>query len=93
MSEASELTTGTDLWKDEAKLKGTTWGSMVHADGRLYLLMRNGDTLVLAANPKFELLATNSLGAGENTNSSVAISNGQVFIRTFKSLWCIKTNR
>ena len=88
-----ELTTGTDLWKDEAKLKGTTWGSMVHADGRLYLLMRNGDTLVLAANPKFELLATNSLGAGENTNSSVAISNGQVFIRTFKSLWCIKTNR
>ena len=66
---------------------------MVHADGRLYLLMRNGDTLVLAANPKFELLATNSLGAGENTNSSVAISDGEVFIRTFKHLWCIEEKK
>jgi outer membrane protein assembly factor BamB len=85
----NELTTGKDLWKDEARVKGMTWGSMVHADGRLYLLMRNADTLVLAANPKFEILATNSLGGGEQTNSSLAISNGEVFIRTFKHLWCI----
>jgi hypothetical protein len=85
----NELTTGKDLWKDEARVKGMTWGSMVHADGRLYLLMRNADTIVLAANPKFEILATNSLGGGEQTNSSLAISNGEVFIRTFKHLWCI----
>jgi outer membrane protein assembly factor BamB len=88
-----ELKTGNDLWKDEGRLKGTTWGSMVHADGRLYLLMRNGETLVLAASPKFEILATNSLGAGEQTNSSIAISNGQIFIRTFKHLWCIEQKR
>ena len=62
---------------------------MVHADGRLYVLMRNGDTLVLAASPKYELLATNRLGAGEQTNSSLAVSNGEIFIRTFKHLWCI----
>ena len=62
---------------------------MVHADGRLYVLMRNGDTLVFAANPKYELLADNSLGDGEQTNSSLAISNGDIFIRTFKHLWCI----
>ena len=85
-----ELKTGKDLWKDEPRLKGgTTWGSMVHADGRLYLMMRTGETVVLAANPKFEVLAVNSLGAGEQTNSSPAISNGEVFIRTFKNLWCI----
>jgi len=66
---------------------------MVHADGRLYLLMRNGETIVLAANPKFEILATNSLGGGEQTNSSLVISNGQVFIRTFKNLWCIEARR
>jgi outer membrane protein assembly factor BamB len=87
-----ELKSGNDLWKDE-KVKGQTWGSMVHADGRLYLLMKNGDTHVLAANPKFELLATNTLGPGENTNSSVAVSNGQIFIRTFKSLWCIEQKK
>jgi outer membrane protein assembly factor BamB len=88
-----ELKTGTDLWKDEEKLKGITWGSMVHAEGRLYLLMRNGDTVVLAAKPAFELLATNALGAGENTNSSIAISNGQVFIRTNKHLWCVEAKK
>jgi hypothetical protein len=85
--------TGNDLWKDEQKLNGPTWGSLVHADGRLYLLMRNGTTYVLAAKPKFEILATNTLPAGENTNSSVAISNGQIFVRTFKHLWCIEEKK
>jgi hypothetical protein len=66
---------------------------MTLAEGRLYLLLRNGDTLVLAADPKFDLLATNSLGEGESTNSSVAVSNGQVFLRTFKHLWCIEEKK
>ncbi len=85
-----DVKTGRDLWEDVPRPgTGSTWGSMVHADGRLYVLMRNGETLVFAAKPKFELLATNSLGGGEQTNSSLAISNGDIFIRTFKHLWCI----
>jgi outer membrane protein assembly factor BamB len=88
-----ELKTGEDLWKAE-RLKGdVTWGSMVYADGRLYVLMRNGRTAVLAANPKFEVLAVNALANGEQTNSSPAISNGQIFLRTFKNLWCIEQKR
>jgi outer membrane protein assembly factor BamB len=88
-----ELKTGKDLWKDVDRLTGTTWGSLVHADGRLYLLMHNGETVVLAAKPKFEVLTTNSLGPGESTNSSIVISDGQIFIRTFKHLWCVEGNR
>jgi outer membrane protein assembly factor BamB len=85
-----ELQTGEEVWKVEKRPGGgTTWGSMVHADGRLYVLMRDGGTLVFNASPKYELLATNSLGRGEETNSSIAISNGDIFIRTFKHLWCI----
>jgi outer membrane protein assembly factor BamB len=85
-----ELTTGKDLWEGVKRPSDSkTWGSMVHADGRLYVLMYNGDTIVLKATPKYELLAVNSLGKGEQTNSSVAISNGEIFIRTFNSLWCI----
>ncbi len=88
-----ELKTGTDLWKEEARLKGQTWGSFVHAEGRLYLLMKNGSTLVLAAKPTLDILATNALGTGENTNSSLAISNSQIFIRTSRHLWCIEQKK
>lgn len=84
------LQTGEDLWKDEKRPgTGVTWGSMVHAEGRLYVLMRNGETVVLAASPKYEVLAVNALSKGESSNSSLAISNGDIFIRTFKHLWCI----
>jgi len=85
-----ELATGKELWQVETRPGGTTWGSMVHADGKLYILMRNGDTLVLAASPKYEVLAVNSLGKGEQTNSSVVISDGEIFLRTFRHLWCIR---
>jgi outer membrane protein assembly factor BamB len=84
-----ELKTGKDLWKDEARQKGLTWGSTVHADGRLYTMMRDGSTLVLAAKPKFEVLAVNSLGAGEQTNASPAVAGGEIYLRTFKYLWCV----
>jgi outer membrane protein assembly factor BamB len=84
-----DLKTGEDRWKGQKRLGGDTWGSMVHAEGRLYILMRNADTVVLAASPKFEVLAVNSLGNDESTNSSLAISNGDIFIRTFKHLWCV----
>lgn len=84
-----ELKSGEEVWKVEKRPGSTTWGSMVHAEGRLYVLMRNGETLVFAASPKYELLAANTLGPGESTNSTLVISNGELFIRTFKHLWCI----
>jgi hypothetical protein len=43
---------------------------------------------VLRASPKFELIAVNPLD-GELTNSSLAVSHGELFIRTHKNLWCI----
>lgn len=88
-----ELMTGKEVWKVESRPGGLTWGSMVHADGKLYVLCRNGQTLVFAASPKYELLATNSLDKGDQTNSSIAISDGEIFIRTFKNLWCIRAKK
>jgi outer membrane protein assembly factor BamB len=88
-----ELATGKDLWKGVKRLGEMTWGSMVHGDGRLYVLLRSGDTLVLNAQPRFEVLAVNPLGAAEQSNSSPAISDGEIFIRTFRSLWCISAKR
>jgi outer membrane protein assembly factor BamB len=88
-----ELRTGKEVWQAQARPAGITWGSMVHSNGQLYVLMRNAETLVLAASPKYEVLAINSLDKGEQSNSSLAVSNGDVFIRTFKHLWCIREKK
>ncbi|MFN0017384.1 MAG: PQQ-binding-like beta-propeller repeat protein [Pirellulaceae bacterium] len=89
-----DLQSGEEKWKVEKRpgTGSTTWGSMVHVEGRLYVLMRSGETLVFAAKPTYELLAVNKL-SGESTYSSPAISNGQIFLRTFKHLWCIEQKK
>jgi hypothetical protein len=66
---------------------------MVHADGKLYCLTRDGSTVIFAASPKYQVLATNRLIAGEFTNSSPAISNGEIFLRTNRYLWCISEKK
>lgn len=88
-----ELTTGKNTWEGAEKLRAGTWGSLIHSDGRLYSLMKNGETVVLAAKPQFEILATNSLGQGEGTYSSPAVADGEIFIRTFKNLYCVSAKK
>jgi outer membrane protein assembly factor BamB len=88
-----ELKTGQEVWQSQYDKRptGGAWGSMVHADGRLYITDRVGTTTVFAANPKFEVLAQNRLG--EHTDASIAVSNGDLFIRTYKTLWCISEKK
>jgi outer membrane protein assembly factor BamB len=95
IAQCLELGSGNVVW--EQRLKATTssnetWSSMIlTADGLVYMLNQSGDTFVLRAAPRFELLATNSLG--ETTNSSVVISEGDIFIRTHEHLWCVRGQR
>lgn len=82
--------TGEELWKAQIKSRPggkTAWGSPVYVDGRIYITDQRGDTTVFAAGPKYELLALNRLN--ERTNASIAISGGDLYIRTHKHLWCI----
>ena len=77
--------TGDIKWTERAS---TYWGSIVSVAGRCYAPGQDGVTLVFKPSPeKFELLAKNSLGEG--TNSTPAISDGEFFIRTMKTLHCI----
>jgi outer membrane protein assembly factor BamB len=77
---------GKVLWQDPADR--SYWGSAVTAAGRIYVTARNGSTAVFKASPqKFELLSRNELGEG--SNSTPAISDGEIFIRTYRTLWCI----
>lgn len=66
--------------------------SPVIADGKIYVTSENqGITSVYKTGPKFELLAQNSFD--DYTLSSVAISQGQLFIRTQSALWVIGERR
>jgi outer membrane protein assembly factor BamB len=85
-----DVKTGNDLWKNQ-QLGTANWGSLVLADGNFYVTDQSGDTHVFAARPEFELISTNRLN--EHTNASPAISDGDIFIRTYQHLWCIGTNK
>jgi hypothetical protein len=66
------------------------WSSLVLADGKLFIVARNAATYVVAAKPEFEQLAHNVFeDDNSRTNASPAVSNGQLFLRTDRMLYCI----
>jgi outer membrane protein assembly factor BamB len=90
IAECWELESGKLVWEERLRgpgAKGDNWSSMVLADGRLYTVNQGGDAFVLRASPKFEVLFTNSIH--ETTIASMAISGGQIFIRSHRNLWCV----
>lgn len=90
-----EVKTGREVWLETARgpgASGDSWSSMVRGGDNLYLLNQGGDCIVVKAAPKFEMVGANSLG-NERADSSVAISNGEIFIHTHKALWCIGEGR
>jgi outer membrane protein assembly factor BamB len=80
-----DIATGDRLWSH--RLGKHHRPSPVFADGLLYFLSDEGDTFVIKASPKFELISKNSLN--EDCFASPAISRGQIFIRTTANLYCI----
>jgi outer membrane protein assembly factor BamB len=91
VAQCIELATGKDKWLERLKPvgpKGDIWGSTVMVADNIYVVNQSGDTFVFKANPeKLELVATNPLN--EPSNATPAISNGDIFIRTDRALWCI----
>ncbi len=87
-----ELSSGIELWKERMQTpagRANTWSSLVLSGDRIYAVTQNSDVVVFkASTEKYEQLAVNSLGDGL-TNSSLAVSDGQLFLRTHKHLWCI----
>ena len=71
----------------EERVGGNFCASPVYADGRIYLLSEEGVTTVIAAGPEFKILARNPLD--EKCQASTAASQGHLFIRGEKNLYCI----
>jgi outer membrane protein assembly factor BamB len=79
--------TGQEVYSGQRLRPGTYSASPILADGKIYITSEEGVTSVFKAGPKFELLAENDMA--EYTLSSVAISGGQIFLRTEKQLYAI----
>jgi hypothetical protein len=86
-----DVRTGVERWK--GRLKGSTYASgVLTADGLIYFLTREGWTQVIKAQaPQLAFVYENPLGEGgsEDFSSSMAVSNGQIFIRSNRALYCI----
>jgi outer membrane protein assembly factor BamB len=77
--------TGEVIWRQ--RLGGRFSASPVWADGKIYFLSDKGTTTVIADGAEFKVLAKNELN--ETCKASPAISQGNIFIRSDKHLYCI----
>ena len=93
---ALDVKTGATVYGPERLPAGTYSASPILADGRIYVTTEeDGKTTVFRSGPKFEILSTNSLlgDCSPYCLSTVAVSEGQLFMRTSSFLWAIGKRR
>jgi len=83
--------TGAIVYGPERLKPGTYSASPVLADGRIYVTNEDGLTSVFKAGPSFEILAENAMN--DYCLSTIAVSEGQLFLRTTEYLWVIGERR
>jgi outer membrane protein assembly factor BamB len=71
--------TGTVHYTQRLEGVANVYASPVAADGRVYIVGRDGTTMVLKAGPSYEVLATNSLD--EPMDASPALVGDQIYMR------------
>jgi len=79
-----EAATGKILWKENL---GKQYPSAVLANGLVYMPNDEGTITVIKPSSVFEYVAKNTIG--ESMKASPAISNGRIYLRGVKHLFCI----
>ena len=89
-----DATSGRQIYKEKLEVAGrgkVVYASVNRVNDKLYAVSRWGGTYVIAAKPKFELLAHNKIKSDPSDfNASPAISNGQMFLRSNQFLYCMQ---
>jgi outer membrane protein assembly factor BamB len=80
-----EPTTGKDLWIK--RIGGDFSGSPIGAGGMLFNVDEEGNVVVLAAGPQYKLLG--KIPLGEASESTPALANGRLYLRTYHHLTCV----
>ena len=81
--------TGQELWR--ARLGGNHSASPIYADGKIYFLSEEGESVVIAPGRELKHLATNQLDGP--TLASMAVSSGSLFIRSQAHLYRISNTK
>ena len=80
--------TGAVQWTGQLDKSDTYYASVTAGDGKLYVVNRKGVVTIVAADPTaFRILSTRDLGESP-TESTIAIANGKLYIRTAENLYC-----
>jgi hypothetical protein len=79
-----EAGTGNILW---VRKMGTQYSSPVLAGGLVYMPNDEGVITIIKPGPMFEYISKNPIG--EKMYASPAISNGKIYLRGFRHLFCI----
>jgi len=85
----AEAMTGRIVYEERIERAGQVYAAALLADGKLYYVARNGRVFVVAAAPKYELLAVNDLGDGGMFNASPAVTGNRLLLRSDKFLYCL----
>src|SRR5690606_16869799 len=84
---------GSVIWSGDLGGRSVFQCSPTAADGKIYMMNFDADVFVVrAGGPDFELLhSTNLKDIGDTTRnrSSVAISQGNLYVRTGTKLYCV----
>jgi outer membrane protein assembly factor BamB len=86
-----EPASGKVLWTGATGSRAKIEASPLGADGKIYVMNFRGDVFVLAAGDEFKVLHTAAMGedGDNNLRSSIAVSQGHLYIRTGSKLYCI----
>jgi outer membrane protein assembly factor BamB len=78
-----DATTGVERWR--ARIGGNHSASPLFADGRIYFLSEEGESVVIEPGKQFKVIAKNVLDG--QTLASMAVSDGSIFIRSVSHLY------
>jgi outer membrane protein assembly factor BamB len=80
--------TGKQIWKGELGVREVFKSSPTGADDKIYCISERGTVVVLSTGDEFKILSKTEMGDQPN-RSSIAIAQGQLFVCTAKTLYCI----
>jgi outer membrane protein assembly factor BamB len=87
---AMDAKSGEQLYNEQALHRQRHRASPVFADGKIFLVARDGVVSVVKPGREFQMIAQNKMN--EQISASPAIANGTMYLRSFDALYAIRSS-